>query len=589
MTAFIWKNLSKQCLNKETPVISAQAFCLDDGDVFHIHPDPCVFPSHGRKLEFCWVSSQKDTMKELLSKKEGFLVLVENHFSRIKVDSSNSDDNQDNDNETFTVKAYWKNKENFKEFPVNYFTHRDDTFIDPVRRSISEKINKKCVAVVGLGSFGGTIVLELARAGVGRFILIDPDRLEVGNLARHCCDGRDIGRLKSTALQESIKSQNSEAHVVSTSLDCIANFDETKELLHRENCNLIVIATDSILSRQKMNHIALDLNIPTILGRCFSRAAHGDIFRMKKRGRPCFNCVYLADGDMGESERDFDQLVQNQQHGNSEKKEENGSDHSVDLDDKSLKMKELIERVKMLEEKLSEIEKAEKQAAEARAKFVKQVENAADWNEYSDQKLIVVAFPGLSNDILPFPSFMAKLALLDLIYEDLSPEEAKQSGLEYFHRDIQDNNFFIFYNRREGDLADYMIPFYHSISWLCSDRGSSSDWFRYQLSVKGENFDQEYSPSDELLNINRWYAGQTRVGCTICDPNCKPELQTVFDTNVFMINFAGLRGNEADLASAVQIGTGHIPPPQSFEEAFSNENAVSSQKKTSSARVVFKD
>ena len=38
------------------------------------------------------------------------------------------------------------------------------------------------VLIVGLGSFGGTIAVELAKAAVGEFAIMDFDRLEVHNV-----------------------------------------------------------------------------------------------------------------------------------------------------------------------------------------------------------------------------------------------------------------------------------------------------------------------------------------------------------------------------------------------------------------------
>jgi molybdopterin/thiamine biosynthesis adenylyltransferase len=43
----------------------------------------------------------------------------------------------------------------------------------------------KKILLVGCGSVGSTIASELARAGVGHFILADPDILEPANVSRH--------------------------------------------------------------------------------------------------------------------------------------------------------------------------------------------------------------------------------------------------------------------------------------------------------------------------------------------------------------------------------------------------------------------
>ena len=54
---------------------------------------------------------------------------------------------------------------------------------------LQDKFTKSTVAICGLGGLGSNIAVSLARAGVGKLILIDFDRIEITNLAksnRHC-------------------------------------------------------------------------------------------------------------------------------------------------------------------------------------------------------------------------------------------------------------------------------------------------------------------------------------------------------------------------------------------------------------------
>ena len=48
-----------------------------------------------------------------------------------------------------------------------------------------EQLARKKVAVVGLGSGGGFAALTLAMSGVGHFVLIDDDVVELTNVVRH--------------------------------------------------------------------------------------------------------------------------------------------------------------------------------------------------------------------------------------------------------------------------------------------------------------------------------------------------------------------------------------------------------------------
>ena len=71
----------------------------------------------------------------------------------------------------------------------------------------------KRVLVIGLGSFGSHIAVELAQAAVGRFALMDFDRLEVHNVVRHACFLKDIGRLKTDAVADLVMGKNPFAEV----------------------------------------------------------------------------------------------------------------------------------------------------------------------------------------------------------------------------------------------------------------------------------------------------------------------------------------------------------------------------------------
>ncbi len=61
------------------------------------------------------------------------------------------------------------------------------------------------VAVCGLGGLGSNIAVSLARAGIGKLILIDFDRVDITNLHRQQYKASQIGRYKTDALCENLK------------------------------------------------------------------------------------------------------------------------------------------------------------------------------------------------------------------------------------------------------------------------------------------------------------------------------------------------------------------------------------------------
>lgn len=67
------------------------------------------------------------------------------------------------------------------------------------------KLNSKKVVLVGLGALGSTIAMELARAGVSHFCLIDSDIYDAGNVVRQAVDLRMLGLAKIKAMELQIK------------------------------------------------------------------------------------------------------------------------------------------------------------------------------------------------------------------------------------------------------------------------------------------------------------------------------------------------------------------------------------------------
>lgn len=72
-------------------------------------------------------------------------------------------------------------------------------------RERQEKFSAAAVAVCGLGGLGSNIAIALARAGVGRLILIDFDRVDVTNLHRQQYKAAQVGRYKAEALAENLR------------------------------------------------------------------------------------------------------------------------------------------------------------------------------------------------------------------------------------------------------------------------------------------------------------------------------------------------------------------------------------------------
>lgn len=70
---------------------------------------------------------------------------------------------------------------------------------------LQDRLDKATVAICGLGGLGSNIAVLLARAGVGRLILIDFDGVDVTNLHRQQYQAGQTGVPKAEALAENLR------------------------------------------------------------------------------------------------------------------------------------------------------------------------------------------------------------------------------------------------------------------------------------------------------------------------------------------------------------------------------------------------
>lgn len=70
---------------------------------------------------------------------------------------------------------------------------------------LQTKFSSATVAICGLGGLGSNIAISLARAGVGKMILIDFDKVDITNLHRQQYKAKQIGLNKTDALFDNLR------------------------------------------------------------------------------------------------------------------------------------------------------------------------------------------------------------------------------------------------------------------------------------------------------------------------------------------------------------------------------------------------
>lgn len=122
---------------------------------------------------------------------------------------------------------------------------------------------RSSVAVIGCGGLGGYVVEELARLGVGRIVVIDPDVFEEHNLNRQLFSSpANLATVKVAAAFKRI----SEINPAVTLIPRQKSFSPENGVDLLAGCQLAVDALDSIQVRLELADVCTAMNIPLVHG-----------------------------------------------------------------------------------------------------------------------------------------------------------------------------------------------------------------------------------------------------------------------------------------------------------------------------------
>ena len=125
-----------------------------------------------------------------------------------------------------------------------------------------EKILDSHVIIFGLGGVGGGALEALARAGVGKFTLVDFDSVSESNINRQIiADTSTVGKLKTDAARERIIRINPDAEIITHNL---FYSEENAAEVDFSGADYIVDAIDSVKSKISIILRAKRENIPVI-------------------------------------------------------------------------------------------------------------------------------------------------------------------------------------------------------------------------------------------------------------------------------------------------------------------------------------
>ncbi|MBC7248417.1 MAG: HesA/MoeB/ThiF family protein [Actinobacteria bacterium] len=155
------------------------------------------------------------------------------------------------------------------------------------------RLLRSCVGVCGLGGLGGCVTEFLARYGVGRLILADPDVFEENNLNRQLlCRECDIGRPKALRARERVAEIDPDLEV--SAHRCFVTADNFDEVFGE--AQVVVDALDTVSSRLALEEGCARLGIPMVHGAIAGNA--GQVMTIYP-GDPGLRSLYAPGEDRG--------------------------------------------------------------------------------------------------------------------------------------------------------------------------------------------------------------------------------------------------------------------------------------------------
>jgi molybdopterin-synthase adenylyltransferase len=161
--------------------------------------------------------------------------------------------------------------------------------VPEIGRAGQDKLAQATACLIGLGALGSVTADLLARAGVGRLILIDRDIVEWSNLQRQMLyteADADAASTKVDAAYARLAAINSEIELVAHARDLTAS--NHKELL--ANSDVLVDGTDNFATRYLLNDFAVATNTPYVYAGVV--ASYGMVGTILPPTGPCLRCTY---------------------------------------------------------------------------------------------------------------------------------------------------------------------------------------------------------------------------------------------------------------------------------------------------------
>ena len=191
-----------------------------------------------------------------------------------------------------SVRGFIKQKDSWHNIPVNIIPTKEKLYSKYKGLSETNVLSKMKVLIIGLGSVGSVVSVELAKAGIENFILMDDDRLEISNVSHHAAGLSDVGRYKVNVVADLILNINPYAEIITIpeKAEWII-IDMVREMIQASD--IVGCATDTRESKLLVSRNCLEENTHCIFAGCFRRAYGVQVLNVHPFKTLCYQCFCM--------------------------------------------------------------------------------------------------------------------------------------------------------------------------------------------------------------------------------------------------------------------------------------------------------
>ncbi|MBQ2408627.1 MAG: ThiF family adenylyltransferase [Bacilli bacterium] len=143
----------------------------------------------------------------------------------------------------------------------------------------TNKLQDKCVLIIGIGGVGGYALEAICRSGVNNIIIIDNDTIDVTNLNRQIITNlNNIGNKKIDEAKKRILSINDKCNV--TCYDLFLDENNIYNIIDNHKIDYIIDACDTISVKKELIRISKKRNIKLITSMGTANKMHPELLEI---------------------------------------------------------------------------------------------------------------------------------------------------------------------------------------------------------------------------------------------------------------------------------------------------------------------